>query len=41
VQTRLATDLPRLAQFYKKEVLSKTKPCFHRWYAIPLPCICP
>ena len=31
MQTKLAMDLPRLSAFYTKEVLSKAKPCFHRW----------
>lgn len=31
VQNKFATDLPRLAHWYSQEILSKNKPCFHRW----------
>ena len=32
VQTRLGTDILRLANWYSQHILSKIKPCFHRWY---------
>mmetsp|Transcript_12885 Transcript_12885/g.21045 ORF Transcript_12885/g.21045 Transcript_12885/m.21045 type:complete len:955 (-) Transcript_12885:177-3041(-) len=32
VQSKLATELPKLAHLYSQEVLSKNKPCFHRWF---------
>jgi serine/threonine-protein kinase ATR len=31
VQTKHCSDLPGLAKWYSKEVLAKTRPCFHRW----------
>lgn len=39
VQSKLATELPKLAHLYSQEVLSKNKPCFHRWYSQPPICI--
>jgi serine/threonine-protein kinase ATR len=36
VQNKLASEIPRLANWYSQEILSKNKPCFHRWYEILL-----
>ena len=37
MQKKYSHDIPRLTHWYISEILTKVKPCFHRWYCFSLP----